>query len=319
MSGILCIAEVRNNALRNVSFEVIAAGIDLKHRCGQLLRTAVIGADSEHHLSQLAIDEVDEVIAATTPNEHFEPHISEQTLECVIGDLKPAVVLLAHSVDSLGFAPAVAARGRHGFAGDVIQLDWSDGLIVRREEFGGKLESELDFPASATTIVTIRVGLFAPVQPSTEADVARREMTLASPTARTEFRGFDEVKSGEVDITKADFILAIGRGVEAEEDVAQFEQLAERLGATLCVSRPLVDEGWVESARAVGQSGKTVEPKVYLALGISGAAQHVAGMRNAKMTIAVNTDPQAPIFWVADYGAVADLFEVAEALKSSPR
>jgi electron transfer flavoprotein alpha subunit len=133
--------------------------------------------------------------------------------------------------------------------------------------------------------------------------------------ARTEHVGFQDAAEGDVDITKAEFLLSIGRGIEDEDNIARFERLAEQLGATLCGSRPLVDAGWMPSARQVGQSGKTVTPRVYLALGISGAAQHLAGMRTADTIIAVNTDPEAPIFGVAHYGAVADLFEVAEELE----
>jgi electron transfer flavoprotein alpha subunit len=126
---------------------------------------------------------------------------------------------------------------------------------------------------------------------------------------------YHEADAGDVDITKADFLLSIGRGVEEADNIPRFTELAERMGATLSVSRPLVDAGWMPSARQVGQSGKTVKPKVYLALGISGAVQHLAGMSGADTIIAVNTDPEAPIFSVADYGAVADLFEVAEELE----
>ena len=133
--------------------------------------------------------------------------------------------------------------------------------------------------------------------------------------AATEHVGFEEVQDTGVDITKAPFLFSIGRGVEDKDELPRFEALAERFGATLSVSRPLVDAGWVPSARQVGQSGKTVKPRVYLALGISGAVQHLAGMRTAETIIAVNTDPEAPIFGVAHYGAVADLFEVADELE----
>ena len=134
--------------------------------------------------------------------------------------------------------------------------------------------------------------------------------------ARTEHVSFQEAAGGDVDITKAEFLLSIGRGVEDKDNIPRFEALAEKLGATLSSSRPLVDAGWMPSALQVGQSGKTVKPRVYLALGISGAVQHLAGMRSADTIIAVNTDPEAPIFGVAHYGAVADLFEVADELEA---
>jgi electron transfer flavoprotein alpha subunit len=125
------------------------------------------------------------------------------------------------------------------------------------------------------------------------------------------------VPTGDVDITKAEFLLSLGRGIEEKDNIERFEELADKFGATLSVSRPLVDAGWVPGARQVGQSGKTVKPKVYLALGISGAVQHLAGMRTAETIIAVNTDPEAPIFGVAHYGAVMDMFELADELEQT--
>ena len=123
-----------------------------------------------------------------------------------------------------------------------------------------------------------------------------------------------EMEAGDVDITASEFLLSIGRGIEDQDNISQFEELAEKMGATLSVSRPLVDSGWIPNSRQVGQSGKTVKPKVYLALGISGAVQHLAGISGAETIIAVNTDPEAPIFGVAHYGATADLFDVADEL-----
>ena len=141
------------------------------------------------------------------------------------------------------------------------------------------------------------------------------EFAATAGHSRARHLVFQEVAGGDRDITTADFLLSIGRGVGDRENIPQFEELAERMGAVLSVSRPIVDSGWVPNARQVGQSGKTVKPKVYLALGISGAVQHLAGMKTSATIIAVNTDPEAPIFNVAHYGAVAALFEVAEELE----
>src|SRR5205823_9635272 len=133
--------------------------------------------------------------------------------------------------------------------------------------------------------------------------------------SRARHRELREAARGDVDITTADFVLSIGRGIGEQENIAMFEELAEKIGATLAVSRPIVDAGWMPNARQVGQSGKTVKPKVYLALGISGAVQHLAGMKTSGTIIAVNTDPEAAIFKVAHFGAIADLFDVAEELE----
>src|SRR2546428_2856822 len=141
------------------------------------------------------------------------------------------------------------------------------------------------------------------------------ELAVELPSARARHLEFEEAAAGDVDITTADVLLSIGRGIGDKEAITQFEQLADKLGAVLSVSRPLVDAGWMPNARQVGQSGKTVKPKVYLALGISGAVQHLAGMKTSGTIIAVNTDPEAAIFNVAHFGAVADLFDVAAELQ----
>ena len=140
------------------------------------------------------------------------------------------------------------------------------------------------------------------------------EHSLGPVASRARHKEFREPAKGDVDITTADFLLSIGRGIGEQENITMFEELAGKLGATLAVSRPIVDAGWMSNARQVGQSGKTVKPKVYLAFGISGAVQHLAGMKTSETIIAVNTDPEAAIFDVAHYGAVADLFDVAEEL-----
>ncbi len=313
MSSILVIAETRRGELREVTAGSIAAGNELKQASGERLIVAVIASDPARFAPELRHEGIDEVVTMPTANEHFEAHVAEAALESLIAELRPSVVIASHGADALGFAAAVAARGEHGFAGDVTRVAWDGGPIVWREVYGGKLEAELDFPGKETTIVLVRTGAFAPAAATNDA-VAAREIATDLPAPRTEHLGFVEPKTDGVDITKADFLVSIGRGVGEQANVARLEQLAERLGATLSASRPVIDAGWIDRSRGVGQSGRTVRPAVYLALGISGAGQHLAGIRGAGTIIAVNTDPAAPIFSIADYGAVADLFDVASAL-----
>ena len=282
MSGVLVVAEARRGELRDVSLELIGAARTLGPAP---LSVAVVDHDPSRYRDRLAVDGVDAVLAVKTPSEQFEPHVAQRAVEALIEQEQPSLVVLGHTIDSLGFAPAVAARGAHGFASDVTRVSWEDGgAVVGRSAYGGKLEAELDFPGRDTVLLLLRAG------------------TLAT-------------EIGATFTLKADFLLSVGRGIEDKDNLGQFEELAERMGATLSVSRPLVDAGWVSNARQVGQSGKTVKPKVYLALGISGAVQHLAGMRNADTIIAVNSDPEAPIFNVAHYGVVADLFDIAGQLE----
>ncbi|HEX7290089.1 MAG TPA: electron transfer flavoprotein subunit alpha/FixB family protein [Conexibacter sp.] len=313
MSTILTIAEARRGELSPVSHELIAAGASLAAAAGARHLVAVASADAEALADGLARSGVDELLTVTTPTEHFDAHVAQQAAEALIEAEDPVVVLLGHTVDSLGFAPAVAARGGHGFASDVTELRWEDGPVAVRGAYGGKLAAELDFPGKSRAILLLRSGTFAPaIEP---ASPPRRAVEVAFGAPAAEHRGFTEAASGDLDITQSEFLLSVGRGIGEQENLPRFEALAEAMGATLSVSRPLVDAGWQTSARQVGQSGKTVTPKVYLALGISGAVQHVAGIRGAETIIAVNSDPEAPIFRVAHYGAVADLFEVADALE----
>lgn len=314
MSGTLLVAEIGRAGIRPQIAELIGAGRGLSIAGAGPLAVAVVGADPEQHAVGADIGGVDEVLLVPSPRDHFEAHISQAALEALIERRRPSVVLAGHTVDSLGFAAAVAARGGHGFASDVTGLDWGeDGVVARRGAYGERLLAEIAFPGKETVILLLRDGAFEPADTGGGASVSTIELDL-SAAARTEWIELREPPVGDVDITQADFLLSIGRGIEDEENVAALRELAEKMGATLSASRPLIDAGWVESAQQVGQSGKTVAPKVYLALGISGAVQHAAGMSNAKTIIAVNSDPGAPIFSIAHYGAVADLFEVAAEL-----
>ena len=314
MSGILVVAETRRDELRGVTLELIGAALELKDAAGGRVAVAIVDADPSAFTGALAVSGVDEILTVTTPTPSFEAHVAQQVLEALVEAEQPDVVLLGHTIDSMGFGPAVAAHKGLGFASDVTAVSWDAGPVAIRGAYGGKLVAELDFPGRERTLLMLRAGAFEPAE-AAGAAVGVRAVDVAFDAAPTEHLDYREAATGDVDITKAEFLVSIGRGIEDKDNVAQFEDLADKLGATLSVSRPLVDAGWVSNARQVGQSGKTVQPKVYLALGISGAVQHLAGMQKADTIIAVNTDPEAPIFSVAHYGAVADLFDVAEALE----
>jgi electron transfer flavoprotein alpha subunit len=315
MSGVLVVAEVGRGGLRPGSAELIGAGRQLGEEGAGSLAVALIAADADVHADAVNLTGVEEIVVVPSPSAHFEAHVAEAALAGLIEARHPAVVLAGHTVDSLGFAPAVAARGGHGFASDATGLSWKEGgLVANRGAYGEKLAAEVDFPGRETVLVLLREGAFAAAEGGGGASISRLELDLAE-AARTEHVELREAPVGDVDITKADFLLSIGRGIEDEERIPELQELADKMGATLSASRPLVDAGWVANAQQVGQSGKTVTPKVYLALGISGAVQHLAGMSKAKTIIAVNSDPEAPIFAVAHYGAIADLFEVAAELE----
>jgi electron transfer flavoprotein alpha subunit len=330
MSGVLVLAESSGGELRASTLELIAAARVICEQGAGPLAVALIGPHAEAQGEAVNVLGVEEVVLVPTPGERFEAHVYAAALERLIAVRRPAVVLAPHTLDCLAFAPAVAARARLGFASDVTQLTWSeDGPLVRRPAYGGRLIAELDFPAKDTVVLLMRPGAHgAASSPAagrgalaieTDATAARittlqLDLDGRSRTERVELR---EAPTGEVDIAKADFLLAIGRGVGIGDGtvIPDLERLARGMGATLAVSGPLVEAGLASRTRKVGQSGKTVAPRVYLALGISGAPQHLAGISGARTIIAVNSDRNARIFDVAQHGAVADLFEVAAELE----
>lgn len=256
-------------------------------------------------------------VAVVSIDEHAEAHVVQEAVAQLIAQRQPSLVLAGHTIASLGFAPALAARGAHGFAGDVTEVSWGEhGALVQRPAYGEQLIAELDFPGKQTVVLQLRAGAFAPNADGTSQDppVEHVELDL-SGDSRSERIELREPPTDGVELGKADFLLALGRGVGAAEKIAPLERLAAALGATVCVSGPLVEAGWAPRTRKVGVSGKTVAPRVYLALGISGAAQHLAGMSRARTIVAVNSDPGARIFDFAHYGAVADLFVLAAELE----
>jgi electron transfer flavoprotein alpha subunit len=312
MSGTLVMAEHRHGEPLPVTHELIAAALDLKQQGAGTVTVAVVGAKAGEVAERCGAEGVDDVVAVQSASEEFEPHITQRAAEQLIEELSPSVVLAAQSVDSSGYAPALAAHNRLGFASNVLAARWEGGrLTATRGVYGDRLVADLEFD-QPTVVLMVRAGGYAPVA-ANAAEVRHGQVDGAPLVTHL---GYEEAESTGVDITSSEFLLSIGRGIGEEENVDRFEELAEKLGATLSASRPLVDAGWVASARQVGQSGRTVKPKIYLALGISGAVQHLAGIRDAETVIAVNTDPEAPIFGVADYGAVVDLFDLADELEN---
>ena len=306
----LVVAEHLKGQLRPITLELITAAQEL----GEPVVVAVIGKDPSALASEVDVPGVAEVVTLTVEQEEFENDVYQQAVETVIEDKQPQVVLLGFTINSMGYGPALAAKLGLGFASDVFGLaKEGDGVVATRAFYGSKVHAEVEFPGQERVLLLLRPTAWAPAEGSGSAEI--RDLPASAAESRARHKDFVEVASGDVDITTADFLLSVGRGIGDKENLPQFEELAEKMGATLSVSRPIVDQGWMPNSRQVGQSGKTVKPKVYLALGISGAVQHLAGMKTSGTIIAVNSDPEAAIFSVAHYGAVADLFEVAEELE----
>ena len=311
MNGVLVVAEQLRGSVRDVTRELITAAADL----GGPVTVAVIGADPAAARAGVDVAGADEIVEVRTAAAEFENDVCQRAVEALIAEREPAAILLGFTVNGMGYGPAIAAKLGLGFASDVFGLSREDDRIVcRRAMYGGKVHAEVELPAGRPALLMLRPTVWPAAQGPGGAKITQAGVGEPGPS-RARHREFVEVPSSDIDITTAEFLLSIGRGVESKDQVPYFETLARKMSATLAGSRPLIDSGWLPSARQVGQSGKTVKPKVYLALGISGAVQHLAGMKSSDLIIAVNSDPEASIFGVAHYGAVADLFDVARELE----
>ncbi|MFD1569965.1 electron transfer flavoprotein subunit alpha/FixB family protein [Halorubrum laminariae] len=306
----LVVAEHRRGDLRDVSYEAITAGRELADARGGDLHVAVVAGDVDAFAEDLNREGVDAVHAVSN-GEEFDHTVYQAAVGELVARLDAGSVVLANSVNGLDYAPALAEELGVPIVTDAIGLDYADGLTVTREMYGSKVETTLDV-AGDRFVITVRGGEWAPAEGVGDATVGTVEIDAPESGARV--TGFEEVGGGDVDIADADVLVSVGRGISEEENLELVEALADALGATLSASRPIVDNGWLPKSRQVGQSGKVVAPDVYIAVGISGAVQHVAGMKGSDTIVAINTDPNAPIFDIADYGIVGDLFDVVPAL-----
>jgi len=306
----LVVAEHRRGELRDVSYEAITAGRELADARGGDCHVAVIAGDVDAFAEDLNREGVDAI--HVVPNgEEFDHTVYQAAVRQLAERIDAGSVVIPNSVNGLDYAPALAEDLGVPIATDAIGVAYDDGLSVTREMYGSKVETTVDVTGDRF-VVTVRGGEWPPAEGVGDAAVETAEVDLPESGARV--TGFEEVGGGDVDIADADVLVSVGRGIGEEENLELVEALADALGATLSASRPIVDNGWLPKNRQVGQSGKVVTPDVYIAVGISGAVQHVAGMKGADTIVAINTDPNAPIFDIADYGIVGDLFDVVPAL-----
>jgi len=313
MSDVLAIAEHRRGELRDVSFELITAGAAVAEAAGGELHVAIIGGDVEGFAEDLNREGVD-VVHAAANGEEFNHDVYVQTVEALVDEVGPEYLLLPNSVNGLDYAPALAIDRNMPLVTDVVELEVDgEDLVAMREMYGSKVETAIEV-AEGPYAITIRSAEWPPAEGMGDAEVRAFDFETDEDAIGTTVTGFEEAAGGDVDISEADFLVSVGRGIGEEDNLELIEALAEATGATISASRPIVDNGWLAKNRQVGQSGKTVTPDVYLAVGISGAVQHVAGMKGADTIIAINTDPNAPIFDIADYGIIGDLFEVVPEL-----
>lgn len=314
-SRLLVVAEQRDGVLNRASWEAIAAAQTL----GGSVTVVIPGGRVESIAGTLAASEVAEVVAL----EHdalkaYTPDGFVQALAPFITDAAPDLVVAAHTYQARDFVPALAARLDRALVTDAIGARLDAGRpVYTRQMFQGKVTADVALEGPAPHLVTFQIGAFradAAKKGSAPAPVRTTAAAVDPATIRQQPEApFREAKQA-VDLSQADRIVSVGRGIKGAEHIALAQQLATALGAELAASRPICDAGWLPMERQIGSSGQTVAPKLYLALGISGAIQHVVGMKGARTVVAVNKDGDAPIFEVADYGIVGDLFEIVPAI-----
>ena len=312
MTDVLAVAEHRRGELRDVSFEVVTAARQLADDTGGDLHLAVVGGDVDAFADRLSLAAVDRVLTVDE-GEEFDHGVTTQALVALSDHVDPQYVVAPNTVNGLDYAPAVAERLDLPLVTDATAVGADDGLTVTREMYGSKVETTVEVDGERA-LVTVRDAEFPPADERGDPPVESLQVAIDESALGATVRGFEEVAGGDVDITDADVLVSVGRGIEEEDNVDLIFELADALDATVSASRPVVDNGWLPKNRQVGQSGKVVTPDVYIAVGISGAVQHVAGMKGADTIVAINTDPSAPIFDLADYGIQDDLFEVVPEL-----
>ncbi|MCS7042449.1 MAG: electron transfer flavoprotein subunit alpha/FixB family protein [Bryobacteraceae bacterium] len=317
MSGILAILERGPGGWHRMSFEALAGALELGRATGEPVTACVPGFGVEAAAAEAAA--FGPAAALALEHEALSAYAADAWIEALgalIGAMAPSWVVLPHTYQTRDFAPALAARFGRALMADCTGFVVEGGRpVFERQLFQGKLTGRFLFETPKPNFVSFQAGAFrAPQAAGQRAPVAVQRADVDPARVRQKPEAPFREAAQAVDLSSAERIVAVGRGIGDEGNLELARELAAALGAELAASRPICDNGWLPMDRQVGSSGQTVAPKLYVALGISGAIQHVVGMKGSGCIVAVNRDPQAPIFEIADYGIVGDLFEVAPAL-----
>jgi electron transfer flavoprotein alpha subunit len=316
---ILVVVEQREGKLNRVSWETLTAGQALSTDTGWALEAAVVGGSIGEIAGEVAGKKVAKVYAIESPKATpYTPDAFTAALKQFLSQRKPKLVLMPHTYQVRDFIPKLAtSMGRTAITDCIGYKKAGDRLLFTRQMFQGKLAADVSFSSDAPWFVTFQNGAFRGDKVEAGASAAPIE-TVNVDIADTVVRNkpqevFKEAKQA-VDLTQAEIIVAVGRGIKEQKNIEIAKQLAEAIGGEIAASRPICDSGWLPMDRQIGSSGQTVAPKLYLALGISGAIQHIVGMKGSRAIVAVNKDSEAPIFEIADYAVVGNLFDVVPPL-----
>jgi electron transfer flavoprotein alpha subunit len=314
--GILVFIEHRDGVVAKTSLEAIAAAQNLSSQLQQQVNAFILAADPDALAQEISTYDLAKVISASNASlANYTPDGYTDAAEKVVRQQDPQLVIMAHTYLVRDFGPKLAARFGKSLISDCVRAEVADDSITfTRRIFLGKLDADVVSDGAAPVFATFQSGAYRPDQAKkgSGAPVEKQEVEVGEIRMIPE-APFQEVKQA-VDLSKAEIIVALGRGIKSQENIALAQKLADVLGGDIAASRPICDAEWLPIDRQIGSSGQTVAPKLYIALGISGAIQHLVGMKNAGTIVAINKDPEAPIFDIADYGIVGDLFEAVPVL-----
>ncbi len=316
---ILVVVEQREGKLNRVSLETLTGAQALAAETGWILEAAVAGSGVANIANEIATKKVAKVYDIESPKlEPYTPDGFVAALKQLVERTRPRLVLMPHTYQVRDFAPKLAAALDRGLISDAVGYKYQSGkLLFTRQMFQGKFAADVSFVGEAPYFATFQNGAFRGDQvqaADAPAPVETLNIDIADGVVRNKPEApFKEAKQA-VDLTQAEVIVAVGRGIKEQKNIELAQQLADALGGEIAASRPICDSGWLPMDRQVGSSGQTVAPKLYLALGISGAIQHVVGMKGARSIIAVNKDSEAPIFEIADVAVIGNLFDIVPPL-----
>jgi len=317
MAKVFVVVEHRQGVMRDATFELISLARELQSTSGLDPAAVVIGHGVRAFAGILSKYVPRTIVVESETLADFRYETYAAALKDVLEKETPLVTLCPQSAFGMELFPRLSVESERPCATDCIKVEMDGaGLSVVRSIYNGKIHSRSTFASSGGYLVTVRSGSYAPAAEAGSAGtVEDYPCALSKAPFKTEFLGYREAEAGAVDISQSPFLVSVGRGIKDAENIPKAQELADRLGAVLSCSRPVVDKKWLGKERQVGTSGRTVKPKVYIALGISGAFQHLAGIKGSGVFIAVNRDARAPIFGAADYGVVEDMFKIIDALK----
>ena len=317
MSELFVIVEHRLGEIRDITFEMLWKAGELAETLSSNLTAILIGHEV-NSIAEKISDRADKIIIFDDEGlKNFNADIYKEIISRLIEESKPTLTFIGNTSWGMELAPCLSIRAGLPLATDCIDIISKNGnLIAQRQMYSGKIFANVSFAESDGYILTIRSGVFPTDRiGDRQAQIVQKDFALKDITVKKNFIEFVETAAGDVDITQAELLISVGRGIGEEDNITIVKELAEALNGILSCSRPIVDKNWLPKYLQVGTSGKSVTPKVYIAVGISGAFQHLAGISGAGTVIAINKDPKAPIFRTADYGIVDDLFKIVPVLK----